>query len=537
MVTKTRVTEVQVYRRSATITRCGEVSLSAGRNIIYVSGMTESADTDSFRLKFPENIKAVNIQIVGTENVKDDVAKESDNIQKKMDEINYQVETTEYMIELRKQNSNFFSRNNISIEEQEKVMAALPEQILALHRKMDELRTEKEKLQEAYDKAVKEEGKPIIMAEVVVPEEGTVPFILQYQDNNSWWTPKYEIRYSGDKDPLEVDMKAQIRQSSGEDWKQVKVTLYTGNPSVSSDLPVMKMVELSLIEPQPKPRGRAKGNGMMAMRAVEECCDEAVEECAPMMLGAAMGMNMAALKMDTADVSEEETMTAYILPNARDILTDTDGNIADLKSFSVKATYHVLTIPSVDNSSYLTAEIVASEWPLPPADAAVYLRDTYAGEVYVDADSDTDLLTLSLGKDERLTVIRTESPKKTQDTFLKGTKKQNCKTEIRLVNTSSDIVSVLLKDQIPVSTDKTITVEPSQLSDAILDAETGELKWELKAEPDKTVVFNIEYTVSWPKEKKLYEKKVFKNAKTKFCQNCGRPVAGRFCPECGAEVK
>ena len=221
-----------------------------------------------------------------------------------------------------------------------------------------------------------------------------------------------------------------------------------------------------------------------------------------------MGMNMAALKMDTADVSEEETMTAYILPNARDILTDTDGNIADLKSFSVKATYHVLTIPSVDNSSYLTAEIVASEWPLPPADAAVYLRDTYAGEVYVDADSDTDLLTLSLGKDERLTVIRTESPKKTQDTFLKGTKKQNCKTEIRLVNTSSDIVSVLLKDQIPVSTDKTITVEPSQLSDAILDAETGELKWELKAEPDKTVVFNIEYTVSWPKEKKLYEKKV-----------------------------
>ena len=155
MVTKTRVTEVQVYRRSATITRCGEVSLSAGRNIIYVSGMTESADTDSFRLKFPENIKAVNIQIVGTENVKDDVAKESDNIQKKMDEINYLVETTEYMIELRKQNSNFFSRNNISIEEQEKVMAALPEQILALHRKMDELRTEKEKLQEAYDKAVK----------------------------------------------------------------------------------------------------------------------------------------------------------------------------------------------------------------------------------------------------------------------------------------------------------------------------------------------------------------------------------------------
>ena len=537
MVTKTRVTEVQVYRRSATITRCGEVSLAAGKNIIYVAGMTDSADRDSFRLKFLENIKAINIQVVGTENVKEDVKKESEQIQKKMDEVGYRIETTEYMIELRKQNSNFFSRTNITIEEQEKVMNALPEQMLALHRQLDELRAEKDKLREEYDKAVKEEDKPIIMAEIFAASEGTVPFILQYQDDNCWWNPKYEIHYSSDRDPLEVDMKAQIRQSSGEDWKQVKVTLYTGNPSVSSDLPVMKSVQLSLIEP-PKARVRAKGAGMMGMRAMaDECCEDAcaTEAAGAMMMGAAM--NMQTIMMDTAESVEEETMTAYVLPNARDILSDAEGNIAELRNFSVKASYHVLSIPSVDNSSYLTAEIVASEWPLPPADAAGYLRDTYAGEGYVDADSDTDLLTLSLGKDERLTVIRTESPKKTQDTFLKGTKKQTCKAEIKLVNTSSDTVSVLLKDQLPVSTDKAITVEPVQLSDASLDEETGELKWELKAEPDKTVVFNVEYTISWPKEKKLFENRVIKNAKTKFCPGCGRPVAGRFCPECGSEVK
>ena len=535
MLAKTRVTEVQVYRRSATVTRSGEVSLVAGRNIIYVGGMTGSADTDNFRLKFPENIKAINIQVVGTENVKEDITKESEEIKKKVAEIGYQIETTGYMIELRKQNSNFESRTNISIEEQEKVMTALPEVLLELHKKLDELEAEKEKLQEKYEKAVKEESKPIVMAEIVAAEEGTVPFILQYQEHNCWWNPKYEIRYSSDKNPLEVDMKAEIRQTSGEDWKQVKVTLYTGNPSVSSDLPVMKSVQLSLIEP-PKLRVRAKGVGMMAMRAAvdEECCEDA---CAPegMMMGAAM--NMQAVMMDSAESVEEETMTAYILPNARDILSDADGNIAELRNFSVKAVYHVLSIPSVDSDSYLTAEIVASEWPLPPADASVYLRDTFAGEVYVDADADTDLLTLSLGKDERLTVIRTESPKKTQDTFLKGTKKQSCKTEIRLVNTSSDTVSVLLKDQLPVSTDKSITVEPAQLSDAVLDEETGELKWELKAEPEKTVIFNVEYTVSWPKDKRLYENRVIKNAKTKFCPGCGRPVAGRFCPECGSEVK
>ncbi|MCR5149017.1 MAG: mucoidy inhibitor MuiA family protein [Eubacterium sp.] len=535
MIAKTGVNEVQVYRKSATITRGGEVFLKAGRNVIYIAGMTESARTDSFRLKFPENIKAINIQIVDIDKIENDDIKESEEIQKRIDEINYKIETDNVMLELRKTNCNFYSRSGISVEEQENALSALPEQLMQIHKDIDRLTAEKSRLQEEYDKAVKEEEKPLIMAEAYSENEGTVPFILQYQDDQCFWNPKYEILYSGDKDPLMVSMKAQIFQSSGEDWKQIKLTLYTGNPSVSNDIPVLSGVQLSLVEP-PKPRTRAKGFGMAMAGAA--MADECVEECedAPMMMGSAMGMQMATLKMDSAEMAEEETMTAFILPNKRDVLSDTDGNIAELKSFSVNAYYHALSIPSVDNSCYLVADIASSDWPLPPATAAVYIKDTYAGEVYVDADSDTEMFTLSLGKDERLTVVRTEAPKKTQDVFLKNTKKQFNKNEIRLVNTSSDIVNVIVKDQIPVSTDKTIVVETGQLTDGTLDAETGEIKWELKAEPDKTVTLNVEYTVSWPKDKRLYENRKKIQTKTRFCSVCGKAVTGQFCPECGARV-
>ena len=67
--------------------------------------------------------------------------------------------------------------------------------------------------------------------------------------------------------------------------------------------------------------------------------------------------------MDEAEVSEEETMKSYVLPNARDILNDTEGNVADLQSFTVKANYHVLSIPSIDPHNYLTAEIAAALSP------------------------------------------------------------------------------------------------------------------------------------------------------------------------------
>ena len=77
MIAKTKVTEVQVYRRSATVTRCGEATLKEGRNTLFVQGMTQSAATDSFKLKFPEKVRAINIQIVNIDALGKDEVKES----------------------------------------------------------------------------------------------------------------------------------------------------------------------------------------------------------------------------------------------------------------------------------------------------------------------------------------------------------------------------------------------------------------------------------------------------------------------------
>ena len=55
MLIKTSVTEVQVYRAGATVMRAGKAQLTAGRNVLYIAGMTQSADSGSFRLKFPGN--------------------------------------------------------------------------------------------------------------------------------------------------------------------------------------------------------------------------------------------------------------------------------------------------------------------------------------------------------------------------------------------------------------------------------------------------------------------------------------------------
>ena len=547
MIAKSTVNEVQIYRNSASVIRNGELELTEGRNIVYIGGMTVTAKQEDFVLKFPENIKAANIQLVLRDDIDTDEEKESEKIKRQIEEVDYQIETCTLLKKLRETNGDFSGRMDVSVEAQEQYMVALPRQLMDLHKQLNELNDQKKKLNKEYDKAVDDEAKPIIMAELISESAGTIPFILRYQEKACSWKPKYEVRFKSNEEPLEVSMKARIYQNSNEDWKQVKASLYTGNPAQFHGLPVLDPVQVSIYEePQVRARGMMDGMaaGASAFLGAQAMSAQANGFMGMAMAEAAPMMKMAQVKMDEAEVSEEETMSAYILPGLKDIMTNT-GNLVVLQNFDVKADYHLLSIPRVDNKCFLTAEIVDADWPLPPAYASVYIKDLFAGDVYVDPDSDpSEKFSLSLGQDERLTVVRTELPRKTSEALIKNQKKQARSYKITLTNNSKENVKVLIKDQIPVSTDKSISVDVNKLSDGSLDVDKGEVKWEITAEPASSIELEIAYSISWPKDKKIQEKSapltsrpVPPPADPNVCPTCGNNGGtGKFCVHCGSPL-
>lgn len=64
-------------------------------------------------------------------------------------------------------------------------------------------------------------------------------FTLNYVVHNASWFPTYDIRAKNVNSPISISYKANVSQQSGEDWKNIKLTLSTGNPTVSGNKPVL----------------------------------------------------------------------------------------------------------------------------------------------------------------------------------------------------------------------------------------------------------------------------------------------------------
>jgi len=367
-----------------------------------------------------------------------------------------------------------------------------------------------------------------MVADVVAPKAGLYDFELKFFESAAGWNPVYEVHSDGASD-LEIRMRGKIYQNTLEDWKGTEISLLTGNPTAAGSLPDLLSVFLDIR--QPAPRMMAKGAGMARMAVMEDtCCEDAAE---PELMGmAARTNNMVRMATMEAEVSEEQTSTEYVLPGKRDVLK-TGDNTADIRSYKVPAQYRIVTVPAMDQSAYLVAAVKPADLPVTTEiNPSVYYKDIFTGKIWLDPDLTRDEIEITLGKEERISVKREQTARKTSTALLKPQRTVEYGYETRISNSSSSDAEVVIKDQIPVSQNKDITVEALELSGAELVKESGLLTKTVKVPAGGTEVFRIGYKVAGPKDKQISEERR-RVSSQKFCPECGSVMEGGKCPSCG----
>ncbi len=77
-----------------------------------------------------------------------------------------------------------------------------------------------------------------LLLEAEHPTPATIE--LAYYVPEASWHAVYDLRVQQVGAPVELEMKAGIKQHTGEDWREVQLTLSTGNPQTDFSLPVLQ---------------------------------------------------------------------------------------------------------------------------------------------------------------------------------------------------------------------------------------------------------------------------------------------------------
>ena len=121
----------------------------------------------------------------------------------------------------------------------------------------------------------------------------------------------------------------------------------------------------------------------------------------------------------------------------------------------------------------------------------------------MNAKSLTDTLDISLGRDKNIIIGREKVDTFTKQTSIGSNKVETRGFNIIARNKKSQPIHLTIFDQIPVSAISPIEVSAKNLSDGILDTESGEITWILDIAPLSQIDLKMEYDVKYPKREQV----------------------------------
>jgi uncharacterized protein (TIGR02231 family) len=195
---------------------------------------------------------------------------------------------------------------------------------------------------------------------------------------------------------------------------------------------------------------------------------------------------------------EFEIRTPYTIPSESKV------TVVEMEHYSLPAEYEYYAVPKVDKDAFLLANIVDWEqYNLLAGEANIFFENTFVGKTILDVRYLNDTLSVSLGRDKNVLVRREQVKETTQTRFLSSRTEvtRNWKTTVR--NNKRQSISMVLLDQIPVSTNNEIEVTPEKLSNGVLNKETGEVRCKFKLEPTQRTEFDLLYRIRYPRGRNL----------------------------------
>lgn len=570
-----KLTAVTVYRSGAEMKHTVSALLKAGNNQLIIDNISNAVDSNSIQVTAPSSVTILGFEFSKNylaNTIKTQRRQQLDDslqhVQNNIDNLQLSITNAKELLDVLKMNRDIKGdQNGLSVAELEKLMnyyqvklTELQNAIAGLTEKKNNAIVLADKIKQQIDEEDKKNmstaGRLTLEINAAMPLKAD--FVITYIAPNAYWQPFYDMRADNIQLPLKIFYKAKIVQTTGIDWKQVKLSLSTAAPSQKRNAPELESRFLGYVNPYQEKypgalMGRTAGVQIRGTASLDEVVvvgygstrkeditgsevvrkpvyivngnvvsEEAFQQIDPNSIKSIDKLKPAAAKSIYGNIAEAGATVVQLKDGLQDYIAVTDKTLnvnfdidipfdvptngkeqtATLQVIDAGTTYEHVSVPGIDNDVYLIAKL--QNWErlnLLPGEANVIMEGTYVGKTYINPAKTSDSFDITLGNDKRVVINRKKLEDFSSVKFLGSNKLQKFTYEIVVKNNKKETVNLLVKDQYPLSTNKDIVVELNETSGAVVDKDNGMLSWQLKLGPNESKTLRFSYAVKYPKDK------------------------------------
>ena len=520
--TSAKVTAATVYYSAAELTQSATVSLPAGTSEIVVKNVADYINENTVQIGAPDNLTVLSVQFTRDyvseyepyegspvlKKVRDSIIL----VQKVIEKVSGEKYSEQKTIELLDLNRQVGGQNSgLSVAELIKLTDYYKAKRNELNAYYNALNEKEKKLNELLAKlntrlttdTDKEEktSRGKLVLQVMNAQAGAVPLEIKYLTEGAGWVPFYDLRADNTSGPINMMYKARVQQTTGIDWKKVKLRLSSGSPNQSSQAPELSTWFLQL---QQRPNAGFVNTLQNQVPGLDIERSNELEEVVVVGYGTQKRKDFTGSVSRVTTITENQLNVSFDIDIPYDVASNGKAHSVSLKDIKLPATYRHYAVPRAEKEAFLLAELIDyGKYNLLPGEANIIFDGMYIGKTTILPNQTADTLNLNMGRDKKISITREKMADKSGTKFLSSYKEQTFTYETVIRNNKKEGVNLQLKDQYPVSTDKEVEITLLKDDGAKVNTETGIMTWDLKISPGETKKIRISYKVKHPKDRMI----------------------------------
>jgi len=495
-----KISEVTLFLDGAEIIRDASVEIPKGITTLKFESLSRNIVRNSVQFSSDKDLTILSVTQRNNFLAKSDKSSELEELEKRLNNLNEKVTSESSNLSVILEDMEFLRANRtitgqnatLSVTALQQMsdfytkrFSALKAKEVSKSKAIKELTVKRDSLLRELEQIRRNEILPAgeVLVKVSSKESALFNLRLTYATGNASWNPIYDIRAESIEKPLILSYKGEVIQKTGENWKGVILRLSSGNPTLSGVLPALTPQYVRY--PQVIALRGAKSmqdNMSLAYKALE--APESVE--AP------------------AVIDEKQTSTEFTTSNRYTINSDGERHSVDLATYEMPAQYKYYAVPKLDKDAFLVARVPEREkYNLLNGEASIYFEGRFVGSTFIDTNSPSDTLDFSLGRDKGISISREQIVDFTSKRFIGSKKEESTGWRTIVRNNKNQYITIVIADQIPISTDDEIEVSEQNLSGGVINSQTGEVKWDFSLAPATIKQIDLQYIIKYPKNKTI----------------------------------